>query len=283
MLVSYERDGLRFDVSERGPADGPVVLLLHGFPQTAASWEPVATRLAAAGFRTLAPDQRGYLASARPQGRRAYVVTELVADILALADATGTRTVHVVGHDWGAVVAWAFAAAHPERTATVTGVSVPHPTAFVGAMARSRQAFLSWYMYFFQLPAVPEALLSRPGALAAVLRRTGQTAEHARRDVAALTARGGLRPTLTGAINWYRGLPLEVREQTPRVSSPAMLVWSDGDTAVSRAAVEANAAWMTGSYRFAVLPGVSHWIPDEAPEELAGLLLEHLAGEGATD
>lgn len=277
MLDSYERDGLRFDVTESGPSDGPVVLLLHGFPQTAASWEPVAARLAEAGYRVLAPDQRGYTPAARPSGRRAYRGAELVADALALVDATGADTVHVVGHDWGAAVAWAFAATHPERTATVTGVSVPHPTAFARAIGTSRQALLSWYIYAFQLPGVPERFLTRPGALAGVLRRTGQTPERARRDVAALGARGGLGPTLTGAINWYRAIPFATRETPGAVPVPALLVWSDGDTAVSRAAVEGNATWMTGPYRFEVLPGVSHWIPDEAPDALADLLLEHLA------
>jgi pimeloyl-ACP methyl ester carboxylesterase len=276
VLDSWERDGLRFDVTERGPSDGPVVLLLHGFPQTAASWEPVAQRLAAAGYRTLAPDQRGYTPSARPRGRRAYRVAELVADILALVDAAGAERVHVVGHDWGAVVAWAFAAAHPERTATVTGVSVPHPAPFLRAIATSRQALLSWYIYAFQLPGLPERYLTRPGALAGVLRRTGQTKERALRDVAALTARGGLGPTLTGAINWYRAMVLAGREMPGTVSVPAMLVWSDGDSAVSRTAVEGNAAWMSGPYRFEVLPGVSHWIPDEAPGDLADLVLDHV-------
>lgn len=281
VLDSFERDGLRFDVTERGPSDGPVVLLLHGFPQTAASWEPVAERLAAAGYRTLAPDQRGYTPAARPRGRRAYRIPELVADVLALVEAAGADRVHVVGHDWGALVAWAFAATHPERTASVTGVSVPHPAAFLRALATSRQVLLSWYVYAFQLPGVPEHVLTRPGALARVLRGTGQTPERARRDVAALTARGGLGPTLTGAINWYRAVPLSAREMAGTVPVPAMMVWSDGDTAVSRSAVEANAGWMRGPYRFEVLAGVSHWIPDEAPEALAGLVLEHLGSAPA--
>ncbi len=276
VLDSWERDGLRFDVTERGPSTGPVVLLLHGFPQTAASWEPVAERLAAAGYRTLAPDQRGYTPAARPRGRRAYRVSALVADVLALVDAAGAERVHVVGHDWGAVVAWMFAATHPERTVTVTGVSVPHPAPFLRAIATSRQALLSWYTYVFQLPVLPERYLTRPGALAGVLRRTGQTPDRARRDVAALSARGGLGPTLTGGINWYRAMPLAGRDTSPTVATPAMLVWSDGDTAISRAAVDGNAAWMTGPYRLEILPGVSHWIPDEVPDILADLVLDHM-------
>ena len=165
-MDSFTRDGLHFGVTEYGPADGTLVLLLHGFPQTSASWGPVARRLAAAGYRVLAPDQRGYSPGARPSGRRPYRVEELAADVVALADAAGGGPVHVVGHDWGAIVAWALAALHPERVTTVTGVSVPHPAAFFRAMTRSRQALLSWYTYAFQVPGLAERYLARPGPLA---------------------------------------------------------------------------------------------------------------------
>jgi pimeloyl-ACP methyl ester carboxylesterase len=275
---SFTRDGLHFDVIEHGPPDGTPVLLLHGFPQTAASWEPVARRLADAGHRVLVPDQRGYSPGARPVGRRAYRVEELAADAVALVDAAGGGPVHVVGHDWGAIVAWALAALHPERVRTVTGVSVPHPAAFLRAMRSSRQVALSWYTYLFQLPELPERFLSRPGAFVRALRRTGQTPERARRDEAALASLGGLRAAVAGGVNWYRATPLWEHPGLPiPVEAPALMVWSDGDTAVSRAAVEGNAAWMRGPYRFEVFSGVSHWIPDEAPDRLAELVLEHVA------
>lgn len=286
-MDSYTRGALRFDVTEyggsgAGPGHGEPVLLLHGFPQTAASWEPVARRLADAGYRVLAPDQRGYSPGARPQGRRAYRVEELVDDVVALADAAGAETVHVVGHDWGAVVAWALAALHPERVRTLTAVSVPHPAAFVRAMATSRQGALSWYMYFFQLPGAPERLLGRPGGLAAALRRAGQGRERARRDEAALAAKGGLRSALTGAVNWYRAMPFwEHKGLQLTVGVPTLLVWSDGDVAISRAAVDGTPRWMTGPYRLEVLSGVSHWIPDETPDRLADLVLEQLATTAA--
>lgn len=281
-MDSYTRGALRFDVTEYGGTDPgaedrEVVLLLHGFPQTAASWEPVARRLADAGYRVLAPDQRGYSPGARPQGRRAYRVEELVDDVVALADAAGADTVHVVGHDWGAVVGWALAALHPERVRTLTAVSVPHPAAFVKAMATSRQAALSWYMYFFQLPFAAEQLLGRPGGLAAAVRRAGQSPEQARRDEAALAAKGGLRSALTGAVNWYRAMPFWAHKGLPlTVGVPTLLVWSDGDVAISRAAVDGTPRWVTGPYRLEVLSGVSHWIPDEAPDRLADLVLEHV-------
>jgi pimeloyl-ACP methyl ester carboxylesterase len=275
---SFTRDGLHFAVTEHGPADGTPVLLLHGFPQTSASWGPVARRLADAGHRVLAPDQRGYSPRARPSGRRAYRVEELAADVVALADAAGGGPVHVVGHDWGAIVAWALGALHPERVATVTGVSVPHPAAFFRAMTRSRQALLSWYTYAFQVPGLAERYLARPGALAATLRRIGQTPERARRDEAALAALGGLRPALAGGIAWYRAAPFWEHPGLPvPVEVPALMVGSDGDAAVSLEAVHGNGAWMRGPYRLEVLSGVSHWIPDEVPDRLADLVLEHVA------
>jgi pimeloyl-ACP methyl ester carboxylesterase len=276
---SFTRDDLHFDLIEHGPSEGTPVLLLHGFPQTAASWEPVARRLADAGHRVLAPDQRGYSPGARPAGRRAYRIEELVADVVALAEAAGSGPVHVVGHDWGAIVGWALAALHPEQVRTVTGVSVPHPAAFLRAISSSRQVLLSWYTYVFQVPGLPEWYLARPGALAGVLQRTGQSAERARRDEAALAARGGLRPALGAAIAWYRAVPLWGHRGLPLpVEAPALMVWSDGDTAVSREAVEGNPAWMRGPYRLEVLSGVSHWIPDEVPDRLADLVLEHVKG-----
>jgi pimeloyl-ACP methyl ester carboxylesterase len=262
---SFTRGTLRFDVTEHGPADGTPVLLLHGFPQTAASWEPVARRLADAGYRVLAPDQR------------AYRIEELVDDVVALLDAADLETAHVVGHDWGAIVAWALAALQPGRVRTLTAVSVPHPAAFVRAITSSRQVLLSWYTYAFQLPGLAERYLARPGALAAVLRRTGQSAERARRDEAALAAKGGLGAALTAAVTWYRGVPFwEHRGLALEVATPTLMVWSDGDSAVSRAAVDGNPRWVTGPYRLEVLSGISHWIPDEAPDRLAELVLEHV-------
>ena len=274
-MDSYSRAGLTFDVRDSGPgpADGEAVVLLHGFPQTSASWGPVAGRLQDAGYRTLAPDQRGYSPRARPRGRRSYRVDELVADAAALIEASGEGSVHVVGHDWGAVVAWALAAARPELVRTVTGVSVPHSGAFLRAMATSGQGLHSWYMGFFQLPLVPEAVLADPGRMAAVLRRAGQSPAHAERDAAALAGH------LTGPINWYRALPFaSTGAATTPVQRPSLLVWSDGDDFITRAAAEGNAAFVRAPYRFEVLEGVSHWIPDEAPDRLADLVLAHVRG-----
>ena len=180
-VETYARDGLVFDVRDRAPAGGAadVVLCLHGFPQDARAWDAVAPRLVDAGLRVLAPDQRGYSPGARPRGRAAYVLPELVADVLALADAAGARTFHVVGHDWGGVVAWALAAGHPERVRSATVLSTPHPAAMRQGVLRGTQALRSTYVAGLQVPALPERLLlARSGAaLRALLVRGGLPAD----------------------------------------------------------------------------------------------------------
>ncbi|HEX7321618.1 MAG TPA: alpha/beta fold hydrolase [Mycobacterium sp.] len=269
----YTRDGLVFDVRDAGPSDGPVVVLLHGFPQRNDSWDAVIERLTAAGYRCLAPNQRGYSPGARPSRRRDYRMSELVADVGALIDASGARRVHLVGHDWGAAVAWGVAADMPERLATVSPVSVPHPAAFLKSFVTSRQGLVSAYMYFFQLPRIPEWLLTRRDGAVAVwsLRRAGQTAVVAERDARAMAEPGAL----TAWLNWYRAVPLSnLRAIRQRVAVPTMYVWSDGDIALLPRAAHNTARYVDAEYRFETMRGVSHWIPDAQPDQLADLLLD---------
>lgn len=272
-MERYSRDGLVFDVRDTGPPDGPVVVLLHGFPQHNDSWDAVTDRLVAKGYRCLAPNQRGYSPGARPRRRRDYRMSELVADVGALIDASGARRVHLVGHDWGAAIAWGVAAEMPERLATVSPVSVPHPAAFAKSLVTSRQGLASWYMLFFQLPRIPEWLLTRRnGALAArSLRQAGQTAATAERDARAMTEPGALRAWL----NWYRAVPLsDLRASRQRIAVPTMYVWSDGDVALLAKAAHDTARYVDAEYRFEIMPGVSHWIPEVQPDRLADLLLD---------
>jgi pimeloyl-ACP methyl ester carboxylesterase len=280
-VLTAVRDGLTFDVRSWGPPDGDPVLLLHGFPQNGASWEAVARRLADRGYRALAPDQRGYSPGARPEGRRAYRAAELVADALAVVDehVGPAARVHVAGHDWGAAVAWGLAARHPDRLRTLTAVSVPPPAAYVRSLATTRQGLASWYVYAFQLPGLPERVLGAHGRpysrrFAAMLRRAGQSPEAAERDAALLAD-----PTaLTAALNWYRAMFSErPRLRVPRITVPALFVWSDGDVAITRQSTELAHEYVEGPFRYVELRGVSHWIPDQAPDQLADLVLEHMA------
>jgi pimeloyl-ACP methyl ester carboxylesterase len=279
-MEHYRRDDLIFDVRDAGPPEGPVVVLLHGFPQHNDSWNAVIDRLTAQGYRCLAPNQRGYSPAARPSRRRDYRIPELVADVGALIDASGARRVHLVGHDWGAAVAWAAAAEMPERLATVSPISVPHPAAFIKSITTSRQGLASWYMVFFQLPRIPEWLLMRRnGAMASYfLRRTGQAPVVVERDVQGMREPGAMK----AGINWYRAMPLsDPRASTQKISVPTMYVWSDQDTALLPKAAHDTARYVSGEYRFEILPGVSHWIPDEQPDKLADLLLDWFAAHHA--
>jgi pimeloyl-ACP methyl ester carboxylesterase len=275
-MDQFRRDGLVFDIRDVGPSDGPVVVLLHGFPQHNDSWDSVIDRLVAQGYRCLAPNQRGYSSGARPLRRRDYRMAELVADVGALIDASGAQRVHLVGHDWGAAVAWGVAADMPERLATVSPVSVPHPAAFVKSFTTSRQGLASWYMYLFQFPALPEWLLSRRrGAVVSqVLQRSGQTTAAAERDAQAMREPGALKT----ALHWYRAIPLSKPPTSAlKISVPTMYVWSDQDVALLPKAAHDTARYVTGEYRFEILPGVSHWIPDVEPDRLADLLLDWFA------
>ncbi|MDT5164306.1 MAG: hypothetical protein QOC88_1200 [Mycobacterium sp.] len=272
----YRHNGLTFDVRDAGPADGPVVVLLHGFPQHNDSWDAVIARLTAQGYRCLAPNQRGYSPGARPPRRRDYRIPELVGDLGALIDASGAQQVHLVGHDWGAAVAWAAAAEMPERLKTVSPVSVPHPAAFLKSFLNSRQGLASYYMYLFQLPRIPEwTMLRRNGSfLSKSLRQSGQAPAVAERDAQAMLEPGAL----TAAINWYRALPLSSPGSiNQKISVPTLYVWSDQDIALMPQSAYDTGRYVTGEYRFEIMPGVSHWIPDEQPDKLAELLLEWFA------
>jgi len=273
-LQRYERDGLVFDVRDAGPARGQSVVLLHGFPETSASWQSVTPGLAEAGYRVLAPDQRGYSPGARPRPRRAYRREELVADVVALADAAMLDRFHLVGHDWGAAVAWQVAMQHPGRLRSLTALSVAHPAAFRRAALTSRQGLRSWYMGFFQLPLLPEAML-RSGAWQTMrrnLRRSGLPAAFADEYVEHLRSPGAL----TAALNWYRGLRPLSDSRAVAVRVPTLMVWGDRDAYCDRRGVTLTERYVTASYRLEVFEGAGHWIPEEAPERLLSVLLLHL-------
>lgn len=283
-MRSVVRGDLEFEVVDAGPPEGEPVVLLHGFPQMASSWDRLAPLLHQHGYRTLAMNQRGYSPRARPRGRRAYRVTELAADVAALIDTVDRGPVHVVGHDWGAVVGWVLATMRPDQVRTLSALSVPHPMAFAQAMATSLQGLASWYMYLFQVPRLPELLVGpdRPGGrarLIRLLRLFKQSEDGARRDAEQLAAPGAF----TGALNWYRAMPLGLarsRQLRSRVQAPTLMVWSDGDAAVRRRGVELTSRHVAGPYRLEVLHGVSHWIPDEAPHAAAKLITTHIAEHG---
>ena len=281
-ISSFAHDGLTFDVRDVGPLDGPVVVLLHGFPERATTWRDVAPLLHEAGLRTIAPDQRGYSAGARPPRRRDYRIQRLVGDVTALigeVQRTAPGPVHLVGHDWGAVVGWFVAARHPELLRTWTAVSVPHPRAYGEAML-GPQALRSTYIGFFQLPFLPELAARRGGPFEAALRRSGMTEEEVRRFRTEMVADGALGP----ALNWYRAIPFSADRSMldPTVTVPTTFVWSDRDVALDRKGAERTGRYVDAPYTFVELEGVSHWIPTQAPDALAAAVLARVDESGTS-
>jgi pimeloyl-ACP methyl ester carboxylesterase len=273
-MDQFRRGDLVFDVIDAGPADGQVVVLLHGFPEIHTMYRPVIDRLSAEGYRCLAPLQRGYSAGARPKRRRDYRADDLVGDVLRLIDVSGAERVHLVGHDWGAAVAWYVAQRAPERLHTLTALSVPHPAAFVKAVATSRQALSSWYMLFFQLPWLPERLLLTDRAVAGfIASKPSERADLAEAEMALMREPGAL----TAALNWYRAMAFgDPRAIVQKVSVPTLYLWTDDDIALKEKGARLCADYVVGEYRYEEFAGVSHWVVDERPDEVTDLLLDWL-------
>jgi len=266
---------LAFDVRLNGPQDGRPVLLLHGFPQAGRSWDAVAEVLAADGYRTIAPDQRGYSPGARPPEVADYAMPHLVADALGILGALGVDRADVVGHDWGAAVAWELAIGHPERVRTLTAVSVPHPAAFGWARRNDTdQQERSTYIGLFREPGKAERVLLEDGARR--LRATYEgvlPAESEEEYVRRFSEPGAL----TAALNWYRAMGRNGSGPPADVRVPTTYVWSTADRALGRAGAERCAEHVRGPYEFAVLDGVTHWVPEQAPGPLAEIIGRRLA------
>ncbi|MBE7162188.1 MAG: alpha/beta fold hydrolase [Williamsia herbipolensis] len=276
-ITEFRNGDLTFDVVDTGPldspgADGAVVVALHGFPQTKESWRRVAADLAGRGIRTIAPDQRGYSPGARPRGRRAYAIPELVSDVAALVDRIG-GPVHLVGHDWGAIAGWATASRRPELLQTYTALSVPHPAAFLTALGTSSQALRSWYMAAIQLPVVPERGVRavRP-RLEASLRRSGLDDE----SLAIVRERVVETEALTGGMNWYRGMPFGLGGAAGDVTVPTTFIWGARDSFLTRTGAIGTAAHVLGKYRFEVVEDGGHWLPETHPALVAELVAERI-------
>jgi pimeloyl-ACP methyl ester carboxylesterase len=275
-MQTFSREGLVFDVTDAGPDDGPVVIALHGFPENRQCWSRLVGPLTAAGYRVLAPDQRGYSPGARPKGRRAYSATNLRDDVLALAHTAGAERFDVVGHDWGGFVAWDLAARHADRVRSCTSLSTPHPRAIRDVALKSTQLLHLWYLLGFQVPIIPELTLKvvGPSRGARMLERGGLDPETA----AEYAARFAHRDEMRGQIDWYRALPFDLRDPVPDVSQvPTLFVWGDGDHYLTRPAAIATAQHVAAPFRFEILPGAPHWLPTAAADRLAPILLEHLA------
>jgi pimeloyl-ACP methyl ester carboxylesterase len=274
MLVAAR--GFEFEVFVEGPPDSPVVLLLHGFPQHAGEWDRVGAELRAAGLRTVALNQRGYSPGARPADPAAYAQSECIADALAVMDALGVDRFHVVGHDWGAGISWGIAEQHPDRTLSLTAISVPHFAALAEAFRdeHSDQRGRSSYMPVFAKRDRATSLLLADDAqrLKALYAGSGMSDTELDRYVAPMRDPEALR----AALSWYTAFFSHPPAPMGPVSVPTTYLWSDGDFALGPDAAAACERFVTGDYRFVALEGVSHWIPDQAPAATTAAVIDRV-------
>jgi pimeloyl-ACP methyl ester carboxylesterase len=269
-----EGDGVELAVRDEG--DGSAVLLIHGFPDSSRLWRYLIPVLRAAGLRTVAPDLRGFGESGAPEAVEEYGLGRSVRDMVAILDALGLERAHVVGHDWGAGVAWALAMRAPERVERLVALSVGHPARARERTVEDREK--AWYMLLFQFPGVAEELLMRDdwALLRGFLHGQGDI-DHYLADLA--------RPgALTAGLNWYRAnahprRELEARRPAPPVTMPTLGIWGEGDPYLREAPMRESGAHVDAPWRYERIDGAGHWIPLAAPDELGRLVTGFLRRE----
>jgi pimeloyl-ACP methyl ester carboxylesterase len=271
-------NGIELHVVTAGDRADPLVVLLHGFPEYWYEWRSQIGPLVDAGYRVLVPDQRGYNRSEKPDGVRAYRTAELARDVVALIATEERDAAHVVGHDWGGVVAWYLACRFPGAVDRLAVVNAPHPTAYRRQLlANLEQLRRSWYAVCFQLPWLPEfaCRYDEYHLLERALRETAAPGTFTETDLARYRRSWSRTRALTGMLNWYRAAtrypPIPAID---RVAAPTLVVWGEDDSALVPALAVDSAAFCA-EHRLEILPGVSHWVPHEEPERLTELLLEH--------
>ncbi len=271
-----EANGLRFELAECGSGD-KLALCLHGFPELNFSWRHQMTMLAARGWRVWAPNQRGYGASDKPEGVRAFALDHLTADVAALIDASGAKEVMLIAHDWGAIVAWSFAIRRLRPLSRLVIMNVPHPHIAQREIRKWRQFWKSWYIFFFQLPGLPERMMAGNGAkgIKGAFYNMAVNKSRFPANVLQVYADAALRPgAITAMINWYRALVRfgnVVDHGDGQVDVPTLMIWGEEDSALNIHCTEGTEAYVR-DFTLHRLPGVSHWVQQEAPEEVNRLL-----------
>lgn len=267
--IRLPANGLTFRALAAGPPGGEPALMLHGFPEGAESWRPQLEALGGAGFRAVAPDLRGYGGTDAPEGEDAYGIEPLLEDVRGLVDAIGAPA-HIVGHDWGALIGWAFASRHPKLARTWTALSVGHPAAFTDPDPDQRQR--SRYILLFLERGKAEAVLAENG----FRRLRAMYAGAFPADVVEAYVRGLERPgRLTAALNYYRAALRGLPAATGEVTTDSELIWGDQDPALGRTQALATERWARGPYRLHVVEGAGHWLQYERPDEVSELLVAH--------
>jgi pimeloyl-ACP methyl ester carboxylesterase len=275
--IAFENGEVTLNAVAAGPKNGPAVVLLHGFPEFWYSCHKQIAPLAAAGFRVIVPDQRGYNKSSKPSGVRSYALTELVSDVIAIADQLGRERIFLAGHDWGAAVAWSVAILHPNRVAKLAILNVPHPSVMRRyLMQNRRQLRKSWYMFFFQIPYLPEAFLSasnfRRGIASLV--SSSRPGTFSADDLAQYRSAWSQPGALTGMINWYRAA-FRHRTTFPDriVRVPTRILWGMRDAFLMAEMAQDSLRYCTDA-ELIQFPDATHWLQHEEPARVSQLLVD---------
>lgn len=280
-------NGIRLHLVQAGPRDGPPVILLHGFPEPWFTWQKQVGPLAAAGYRVLAPDQRGYNTSDRPDSVSAYALDTLAADVLGLIEANGWAKVRLVGHDWGGVVAWWVATRYPERLEQLVILNAPHPVGFRRFLrSHPRQLLRSWYTFYFQIPRLPEALFRWGNwrLLSRALRRSSRSGTFTEADLDRYRIAWSQPGAIKAMIHWYRAA-MRFRPVIPvdlQVRVPTLIIWGKQDRFLDSELARSSAAFCEQG-RLEFLETATHWVQHEEPERVNQLLLDFLATSRITD
>ena len=274
-----ETNGINLHTRQAGPKDGPLVILLHGFPEFWYGWHRQIEPLADAGYRVIVPDQRGYNRSDKPDGVDSYHIDTLADDVVGLIDAADRETAAVAGHDWGAAVAWWLALAHPERIDSLTAVNVPHPTVMEDTLRSSfSQLRKSWYMFAFQVPMLPEAISTANNCrvLSRGLTNSSRPGTFSAADLQRYREAWTQPGALTAMINWYRAMG-RYRPRPPRqqVSVPTLVMWGQQDEFLESRMAEESLDYCDDG-RLVSFPSATHWVLHEKPQAATTALREHL-------
>jgi pimeloyl-ACP methyl ester carboxylesterase len=283
ILFPYEdtivpTNGILLHTIQAGPENGPLVILLHGFPEFWYGWRKQIPALAGAGYRVVVPDQRGYNLSDKPSGMQAYRLNHMVDDVVGLIQAAGREKASVVGHDWGAAVAWGVAALHPERLERLAILNVPYPGVILReALLHPDQFLRSAYIYFFQLPGIPEAVLRNNDwdLLRRTLQRTSRPDTFTPADIEQYRQAWWRKGAMRGMLNWYRALvwyPPRLPAR-PRIDTPTLMLWGARDLALNRNLASASIE-LCSQGELIFFEEATHWVQHEESEKVNRLLTE---------
>jgi pimeloyl-ACP methyl ester carboxylesterase len=275
--TSLKINALQFDCLTAGNPSNELVIFLHGFPETAYMWRNILPSISKLGFFCIAPNMRGYSKEACPKGRKHYSLERLCEDIKTFAQYFGREKFHLIGHDWGAIIGWQFVGDHPKTVISWTALSVPHGEAMLSALRKNfSQIKKSWYVFFFQLPLLPELLIRRKDFQ--LLRDLWESSEE--EEIEAYLSVFGNKKCLTAAINYYRNLPKKMiqsmsQTQMEQIKVPTLFIWGKTDLAIGQAPAEACHQYVEREYEFLKLEG-GHWLIQSNYQEVKSAIERHL-------